>query len=100
MSTVRIPVFESSPARRRRVDNIIANNTNSETVQNEAIDIEYFAVLQKKKDAARVARQEETLEQRQMRLEKQRSRSRSRVANETEEQRLARLQRQRERSRS
>lgn len=56
--------------------------------------------MQKKKDAARVARQEETLDQRQMRLEKQRNRSRSIAASETEEQRLVRLQKQRERSKS
>lgn len=64
------------------------------------MDVERVILLQKKKDAARAARQEETADHRQARLEKQRSRSRSKIANETEEERVARLQKQRAQSKS
>lgn len=100
-STVRIPTFESSPSRRRRIDNqTYVNNINSAVVSNEAMNVEHSVLLQKKSDIARMARQQETPVQRQMRLEKQRSRSQSRIANETEEQRMIRLEKQRERKKS
>ena len=94
-----MPAFESSPTLRRRIDNINANNTNSETFPNEEMDVERFVLLQKE-ESARGSRQGQTLDRHQVRLQKQRSRSQSRVANETEEQRVLRLQKQRERSKS
>ena len=64
------------------------------------MDVEHSILLQKKKDAARIAREEETPDQRQIRLEQQRNRSRSRRANETEEERQSRQSKDRERVRS
>ena len=83
-----------------RVDNTVSQNAIFTTMSNEEMDVEHPILLQRKKDAARIAREKETPDQRQIRLEQQRNRSRLRRNNETQEDRESRQSKDRERARS
>ena len=62
-----------------RADNTVSQHPISSTISTKPMDVEHSFLLQKKAAAARVAREEETADQRKIRLKQQRNRSRSRT---------------------